>query len=212
MSFLGDVFGSLTGSSQAKATKQAAQMQSTAADKAADNTLKMFNQTRDDLQPYVQTGHVGNDQLSQGMRDGSLTHAFNLGDFQADPSYQFTKQQGMDGIQSSAAARGSLLSGATLKALDSYNNNLANQQYQQAYSNYNADQANRYNRLMGVAQLGQNSAAQVGAQGAAATAQANDYSTSGASALGAGLIGAQNAKTDAYNNLIKTGIRAAAMI
>lgn len=200
-----------SGQDQAKAAKSAAQLQADAANTASNNTLAQYQQTRADLQPYVQTGQLGNEGLAQGMRDGSLTRAFNLNDFHADPGYQFTKQQGMDGIQSSAAARGSLLSGATLKALDSYNSNLANQQYQQAYSNYNADQSNRYNRLMNVAELGQNSAALVGKEGSVATAQANDYNTSGASALAAGLIGAQNAKTGAMNNMIKTGLNAAAI-
>jgi hypothetical protein len=83
------LFNTLTGKTQASADRTAAQMQSNAADSAAQNTMKMFNQTRDDLQPYTQTGSLGNDQLAQGMRDGSLTHAFNLGDFHADPGYQF---------------------------------------------------------------------------------------------------------------------------
>ncbi len=209
---LGSVVGGyLTAKDQAKAQKSAAQMQANSANVAAENTMKMYNQTRDDLQPYVQTGQLGNTALAQGMRDGSLTRSFNLGDFHADPGYQFTRQQGLEGIQSTAAARGSLLSGATLKALNSFNNNLAAQQYQQAYSNYNADQANRYSRLMGVATLGQNSAAKVGASGADAVAQANDYTTSAASALGAAKIGAANARSNAFNNVLNTGATMAGM-
>ena len=45
------------------------------------------------------------------------------------PGYQFAKQQGMQGIERSAAARGGLLTGGTLKALDAYNTGLANQTY-----------------------------------------------------------------------------------
>lgn len=210
MSFVTDAFKSITGQSSASAAKNAGQLQAASADKAAEATLKQYEQTRSDLQPYNQTGLAGNTQLSQGLNNGSLTRSFNMNDFQEDPSYQFVKQQGLDNIQSQAAAKGGLLSGATLKALNEFNNNLASQQYQQSYTNYNNDQSNRYNRLMGITQLGQNSAAQVGAQGAAATAQANDYRTSGASALGAGMIGAANARAQGYGNLIKTGTQIAA--
>lgn len=56
--------------------------------------------------------------------------------FEESPSYQFRKQQGMDGIQSSAAAQGGLLSGSTLKALNNYNSNLASQEYGNAHNQY----------------------------------------------------------------------------
>ena len=202
--------GDITGTNQqAKAAKSAADIQNQSANTAANNTMAMYNQTRADLQPYNNTGLAGNTQLQQGINDGSLTRSFNLGDFQADPSYQFVKQQGLDNLQSQAAARGGLLSGATLKALDNYNNNLASQQYQQAYTNFNNDQQNRYNRLYQTAVLGQNSAAQQGAQGATATENANNFRTQGANSLAAGTIAAGNGAANRFGTLLNIGNTAA---
>lgn len=108
--------------------------------------------------PYINLGTQATGLLSKGLSDGSLTRGFNSSDFNADPGYAFRKQQGMDGIQSSAAASGGLLSGATLRALNSYNSDLASQEYQNAYNRFSNDQANAFNRLATTAGMGQSAA------------------------------------------------------
>jgi hypothetical protein len=55
-------------------------------------------------------------------------------DFQQEPGYQFRQAEGQRAIESSAAARGSLLSGATQKALARYGQNLASQEYGNVYN------------------------------------------------------------------------------
>jgi hypothetical protein len=57
-------------------------------------------------------------------------------DFMNDEGYQFLKKQGMDGIQGSAAANGSLQSGKTLKDLASFNSGLASQEYGKAFDRF----------------------------------------------------------------------------
>lgn len=109
-------------------------------------------------QPYANLGSQATGLLSQGLADGSLTRGFGASDFNADPGYAFRKQQGMDGIQSSAAASGGLLSGATLKALNGYNSDLASQEYQNAYNRFSNDQSNAFNRLATTAGMGQSAA------------------------------------------------------
>lgn len=106
-------------------------------------------------QPYADIGTQGAGMLGDALASGALTQRFGDTAFQADPSYQFRKQQGMDGIESSAAARGGLLSGAAMKALNAYNSNLASQEYGAAYDRFNNDQNGLYSRLMGVTQMGQ---------------------------------------------------------
>lgn len=113
---------------------------------------------KDYQNPYLNLGTQATGLLSKGLGDGSLTRGFGASDFNADPGYAFRKQQGMDGIQSSAAASGGLLSGATLKALNSYNSDLASQEYQNAYNRFSNDQANAFNRLSTAAGMGQNAA------------------------------------------------------
>ena len=48
---------------------------------------------------------------------GSLLKSFGIEDFEADPGYAFRREEGMRGVEGGAAARGGLLSGAALKAI-----------------------------------------------------------------------------------------------
>lgn len=111
--------------------------------------------------------------------------------FQKTPGYDFAVSQGMDGIQSSAAARGKLFSGATMDAAGRFQQGYANQEY-----------GNYLNRLAGVSAQGQNAA---GMQGGAA-GQFLGFGTNALSGIGnaqsAGIIGRGNALTDGINNAI----------
>ena len=60
--------------------------------------------------------------------------------------------------RSAAAARGGALSGSAIKANQEFGQGLASQEYQSAFSRYQSDLANRYNRLSDVASRGQRSA------------------------------------------------------
>lgn len=187
---VGSVVG---GALSSKGSKSAAKTQADAATRAAEMQLEQYNQTRDDLKPYTDAGGYGLDQLLTGYKDGSLTKPFTMADYQQDPGYQFRLQQGMNNIQGSAAAGGGLLSGATLKALNSYNSDLASQEYNNAYSRYGNDQQNRYARLMDLARMGQNSAVQTGTMGQSAVGAAGANLTSGANASAAGTVASGNA-------------------
>lgn len=183
------------------ASKKAAKTQAGAADNAAQMQMQQYNQTRDDLKPYTEAGGYGLQQLLGGYKDGSLTKSFGMSDFQQDPGYQFRLQNGMNNIQGSAAAGGGLMSGATLKALNSYNSDLASQEYNNAYTRFGNDQQNRYARLTDLANMGQNSAVQTGTMGQSAVGAAGANLTSGANATAAGQIGSSNAWTNTAGQL-----------
>lgn len=76
--------------------------------------------------------------------------------FRSTPGYQFGLDEGTKAVQASAAARGGLNSGATLKALQRYGTNYADQQ---GYTPY-------MNRLASLAGMAQTSTNTTGAQGA----------------------------------------------
>lgn len=126
---------------------------------------------------------------------GSLLKPFTPGDLTNEPGYQFGLNQGQNALTNSAAARGGLYSGAAGKARDRYNQDYASTKYNDAYSRYNTDQSNQYNRLMGITGLGQSSANQTNALGAANATQTGSNLAAGANAAGAGQIGAANALT-----------------
>jgi hypothetical protein len=52
---------------------------------------------------------------------------------ESDPGYQFALSQGQQGIEHGASARGTLLTGGTLKDISQFNQNAASQQYDKVY-------------------------------------------------------------------------------
>lgn len=72
--------------------------------------------------------------------------------FQADPGYQFRLQQGQDAINASASAMGGRASGRALKELSSFNQNLASQEFNNAFQRASAAdqqmlQQNQFNAM-----------------------------------------------------------------
>lgn len=82
--------------------------------------------------------------IQNNYNSGQYTGGMSAAEFEVDPSYEFRKQQGMDGLQSSAAASGGLLSGAALKALNSHNSNLASQEYGNAWQRNQAQKQQQF--------------------------------------------------------------------
>lgn len=80
---------------------------------------------------------------------------FTLADFQKDPGYEFRRTEGARGVEASGAVRSGVLSGATLKALDQYNQDYASGEYGNAFSRYQTDLTGRFNRLSSLAGTGQ---------------------------------------------------------
>ena len=193
------VAGSMYSSKQAG---KAAKTQAASADRASEIQQANFEQTREDLMPYKQAGDTSLNQLMGQMTpDGYFNQTYTGQDIYSDPSYQFRLQQGQDAIQSSAAAQGGLLSGATLKALQNYGQESASQEYSNAYNRFNADQTNRYNRLSNLVGIGQNAAAQVGNAGAQTAQAVANNTMQGANALAAGQVASANNWANTANNL-----------
>ena len=207
MSFVKKAIGDLTGANQAaKAAQSAANTQAAATDRASETQKEMYDQTRKDLSPYTQAGTTALSRLMGGMgANGQLMKSYSGQDLYDDPSYQFRLNQGLDSVQSSAAAQGGLLSGATLKALNNYAQDSASQEYQNAYNRFSADQSNQYNRLANLVGMGQNAAAQVGNNGMQ-TAQAIANNTmAGANATAAGQVAAGQKTGNMFNSALQIG-------
>lgn len=189
----------------ASGAKSAANTQADAANNAAQLNMDQFNTTRADMAPWRTAGQQALSTLSSGLQSGGeFNSPFTMSDFTADPGYQFTQQQGEKAINRAAAVNGGVNSGAVMKALDSYNTNLANQTYDDAFSRYQTDLGNRYTRLAQIAQLGQSANASTGALGQAATSGASSALEDSAAATASGTIGATKAingtLSSLYNN------------
>lgn len=140
---------------------------------------------------------------------GSLLSDFTPGDLQNEPGYQFELGQGAQALQRSAAAKGQLFSGGTLKALTQYNNDFAGTKYNEAFNRFNTNKLNRYNMLSGLssggqqvstnlANLGQQSANNISNNIMSTGEQVGNARASGYAATGAAINGVANAGLGAY--------------
>jgi hypothetical protein len=68
----------------------------------------------------------------------------------------------MKELERSAARRGGLLSGATLKGIQRFGQDLASQEYQNAFNRYQAERQARLSPLQSLAGVGQTAAQQIG--------------------------------------------------
>lgn len=147
-------------------------------------------------------------EAAQDSSFGSLNRRFSQSDLANDVPYQtgmqFGLDQGTQGINNQASATGSMLSGATLKALTRFGNDYGNQKAGDAYNRYNTDNTNTYNRLAGLAGSGQTASGQVGSAGMNAGNNISQSQMGMGNARGASQIAQGNAMagglTGAYNN------------
>lgn len=148
--------------------------------------------SRRDLAPYRQAAASG----GGGGEAGPARSPTDI--IRATPGYQFRMDEGLKNVQRSAAARGLLRSGGTLKALTRYSEGLASSEYD-AYAN----------RLAALAGVGQTATSGTAAAGqAASNTIANAYGTNAAN-IGNAAIQAGNARSSSYANVgssINTGI------
>lgn len=89
---------------------------------------------------------------------GSAAKAFGMDQFNADPGYAFRLSEGMKAIERSAAAKGGLLSGATLKGITRFGQDTASGEYQNAFNRYQIERQARLNPLQSLMGMGQTSA------------------------------------------------------
>lgn len=143
-------------------SNKAASAQRKAAGQASATEQNAFNTAQQNLAPYNQFGQAAANQLSTQLPD--LTKPVNLTQaaLEATPGYQFNLSQGLKSVQNDATARGWGVSGAAQKGAANFASGLANTTYQQQFQNAVTNQQNTYNRLLGIAGLGENAAAGVG--------------------------------------------------
>ncbi len=116
-----------------------------------------YNATRGLLQPYENAGTFG----LQGAQAAAGAPAFTADNFkQLDPGFDFRMQQATKALQQSAIAKGSGLSGATLKALDRYSQDYGSSEFGNAFNRYQSANQQRYAQMMGLVNVGQTATGQ----------------------------------------------------
>lgn len=164
-------------------SSSAANAQKSAADQASATQLQMYNQTRSDLMPFMTGGSNAFTALGNLMGQGGPQASANmLAGLRNYPGYQWALEQGNQGLDRTAAAKGMLLSGGQLKDAMSYNQGMADQ----LFGTY-------YNQLSGLANLGENAAARTGNAGTQAAQAAGSAQMAAGNAQAGGYMGMANA-------------------
>jgi hypothetical protein len=136
------------------AAKSAADTQARATDRATQAQERMFGKQVELQEPFRQVGV----NALPALVAASEYDPFTLDKFQADPGYGFRFKEGLRALENRAAARGNLLSGNQMRELVNFGQNLASQEYGNAFNRYQAEFASRLNPYQALAGVGQTSA------------------------------------------------------
>ena len=191
----------LGGAMSARGATQAADTQAAAADRAAALQKEMFDLQRAGQEPYRQAGLTGQNRLMELLGLGGAPGAegygkyakdFSMADYQADPGYAFRLSEGQKALERSAAARGGLISGGALKAAAGYGQNMASQEYQNAFNRYQTNRSNQLQPLGNLMASGQSAASNQGSAAGQYGVNAGNLITQAGQAIGAGQLGVGN--------------------
>lgn len=157
-----------------------------------------YAQTRADQAPFRTTGVSALNQIAKlyGLdttdANGNVVKGSGKADFSSfstSPDFQFNQQQGQDAIDRSAAAHGGLLSGAAVKAGETYASGLASNQFD-SYVNHlsqaagGGQAATNYTQVAGTNMANNNSSSLLTAGNARASAYGDMGQTVGNTANG----------------------------
>lgn len=205
--------GIVGGLIQNASQRQAASMQSDAAQRAIDLQAQINKQQLELNAPFYSAGVTGQNRLmdllglgaNKGAADyGKYARDFSMADYQADPGYAFRLSEGMKQLGSQARAQGGAVSGRTMMGAQKYAQGLASQEYQSAFDRYQTNRANQLQPLGNLQNVGVSAANQQ-------SATLGNYGTNVGNLLGqqgqaqaAGALGQGNT----INNAIGSGISA----
>jgi hypothetical protein len=182
------------GKSQSDAAKKAAKAQAKATKATIAQQERALERQIGLQEPFRQTGV--NALADYGT--ASQYTPFGMEQFQADPGYQFRMSEGLKALERSAASRGILQSGGTLKDITRFGQDAASQEYQNAFQRYLTERRAKLEPLEYRIGLGQNAASNQGVNIGSTAENVGGLMTSLGDIRSAGIMGQSNA----YNNML----------
>jgi len=189
-------------------------------EKAAANTQQnMFNTIEGNEQPFISGGESAETALLQGeglesgssggVGNGYFNEQFNPTQAQlnAYPGYQFQLQTGGQALENANTPGVGALSGPALKSLMAFNQGTAASNYSNYFNQFQTQQNNIYNRLSGIAGLGQNAASNLGNNGAQLGTGIAQAQAAGAGSIASGVSSAAGniGQSITLNSLLANG-------
>lgn len=167
----------------AVSSNRAAKLQARSAAESTAAQERMFNRQVELQEPFRQAGVNALPELIAASR----YEPFTMAKFQADPGYGFRLKEGLRALENSALARGMGQSGATLRGTTRFGQELASDEFTNAFNRYQAERAARLNPLQSLTGMGQSVASTI-------AGQAGQLGQN----IGANIIGAGNARASGY--------------
>ena len=135
---------------------------------------------------------------------GKYAKDFSMADFEQDPGYAFRFDEGLKALQRAMGAKGQFMSGSMIKGSQRYGQDMASQEYTNAFNRYQINRSNQLNPLENLMGMGQSSVNQL--SGAAQNTGNNiaELQTQQGNARASGYIGSANAWNNALSNVNKT--------
>lgn len=197
-SILGAGASLVGGAMAASAADKAAKTQARSADKATALERQMYEEGVKRQQPFYDAGITAQNRLLDilGLSDrttaegyGSGVRPFGMDDFRADPGYNFRMKEGLKSLDATAASRGGLISGNALRGAQEFGQDLASQEYQNAYNRYRTNRSDVLTPLQSILGQGQTTASELGSAG-------QNYAKN----AGSTMMAAGNARASGYTN------------
>jgi hypothetical protein len=194
------------GAMSSRASKKASRAQQQAADQSAQLQREMFNRQVELNEPFRQAGITGQNELlrllglggdAASAGYGSLGRNYTMADLELDPGYGFRLSEGMKALDRTAAARGGMMSGAALKAAGRFGQDMASQEYMNAFNRAQALKSERLGVLGSLYGAGQTAAQQVSNAAGQYGVNAGNMMMESGRARASGYIGSANAITNA---------------
>jgi len=198
------VVGAYSSSRAAKAQKQAA-------DQSAEVQREIFQKQTELAEPFRQAGITSQNELMRLLGIGGdataadygmLTRGFGERDLQMDPGYGFRLREGEKALERMQSARGNLLSGGAIKAGQRYGQDLASQEYMNAFNRAQAQLGTRLGALGSLYGAGQAATQQVAGQAGQYGENVGNLLMAGGAARASGYAGAANALNQALGQYV----------
>lgn len=173
---------------------KAADAQEKASAAAIAEQRRQFNKQMELQRPFRDAGVNALPDLIAASR----YDPFDYEAYQNDPGVGFRFREGLKALQASKAAGGMMRSGNTMRGITQFGQELASQEYGNAFNRYQAERAARLNPLQSLAGMGQTTASTL-------AGQAGQLGQS----VAANMIGAGNARASGYAgmaNALASGI------
>jgi hypothetical protein len=134
-----------------------------------DTGLRTKTGSEEDLMSAAQSlwdKYGGGRQQEVNADTGSLLRKFDMEqDYEQSPNYQFNLAEGEKALNRAAASRGDFYDPEAVKELQKYGSDLASQEFLNSYGMFQDQRDSTFNKLLGVADRGQQAVGQEAAVG-----------------------------------------------